>query len=402
MSYGRNYYGGQKSYNRTKQQVPTKNPSVFSVNEYLENEFFNADEKTFSNIVSLYAELYGIGSRNYLVQTYRLWKSKSVKPNPTTIHNILRCIPPFLTFEKRFFILEQQIEFFIKEAILENSTGPKRYVSFSELPIFYELIFARIGAFGEKQLDWFIGKQIVDKKTADTIVSVCRHTITRRLNAQFSIAIKTIRQIDSVVSNAPLGTISASYTIDWLSITIGMPAGCSISFEELAYKNYPLPDMDNNIALIKHLFEKSHRIYIENNLEYESSAISSDEVLVALSAFRSLVKRKLKTKASQCIITVIGEINLIYKIESKNEIIKDILFSLIKITAPTTFVLLVLFANNHEWHRFISFMLVIGFYTLFTPALYLLICVTLGFSELYESLQTLTSHGKQHEWARQA
>jgi hypothetical protein len=402
MSYRRNYYGGRKSYTRTKQQVPAKNPSVFSVNEYLENEFFNADEKTFSNIVSLYAELYGIGPRNYLVQTYHLWKSKSVKPNPTTIYNILRCIPPFLTFEKRFFILEQQIEFFIKEAIIENSTGSKRYVSFSELPVFYELVFARIGAFGEKELDWFIGKQIVDKKTADTIVRVCRHTIAMRLNAQFSIVIKTIKQIDSVISNVPLGTISASYTIDWLSITIGIPSGGSLSFEELAYKNYPMPDMDNNISLVKHLFEKSHRIYIDNNLEYESSLISSDEVLVALSVFRSLIKKKLKIKANQRIITVIGEINLIYKIESKNEIIKGLLFSLIKITAPITFILLVLFANNHEWHKFISFILVIGFYTLFTPALYLLICVMLGFSELYESLQTLASHGKQYEWARQA
>ena len=401
MSYRRNYYGGRKSYTKNKQQVPTKNPSVFSVNDYLENEFFNADEKTFSNIISLYADLYGMGPRNYLVQTYHLWKRKSVKPNPITIYNILRCIPPFLTFEKRFFILEQQIEFFIKEVFLENSIGPKRYVSFSEISIFYELVFARIGAFGEKQLDWFIGKQIVDKKTADTIVSVCRHTIAMRLNAQFSIAIKTIRQIDSVVSNAPLGIVSASYTIDWLYITIGMPAGNTISFKELEYKNYPVPDVDSNIALVKNLFEKSHRIYIENNLEYESSAISSDEVSIALAAFRLLIKRKLKTKASQRIVTVIGEINLAYKIESKNEIIQNILYSLIKIITHITFVLLVLFANNHEWHKFTSFMFMIGLYTLFTPALYLLICVILGFSELYESLQTLALHGKQYEWARQ-
>ena len=402
MSYRKNYYGRRKSYTNTKQQVTKKGPSVFSVNDYLENEFFNADEKTFSSIVSLYAELYGMGPRNYLVQTYQLWKSKSVKPNPTTIYKILRCVPPFLTFEKRFFILEQQIEFFIKEIIFENTSATKRYLQFNALPDFYERMFARIGEFGEKQLDWFIGKQIVDKKTADSIVSVCKYTIAVRLNTQLSLAINTIRQISSVISNIPLGVVSASYTIDWLSISIGMPGDNSVVLDEVAYKTYPMPNVNNNVSLVKELFEKNQRIYIANNLEYESSAVSSGEILSALSAFRLLVKRKVKINANQRIVSAIGEVNITYKIDSKEEIIKNILISLIKIGAPIISALLVIFASNHDWQKFTSFLLVVGFYTLFSPALYLIICVIMGFIELYESLQKLSSHGKQYKWACQA
>ena len=402
MSYRKNYYGRRKSYTNTKQQVTKKGPSVFSVNNYLENEFFNADEKTFSSIVSLYAELYGMGPRNYLVQTYQLWKSKSVKPNPKTIYNILRCVPPFLTFEKRFFILEQQIEFFIKEIIFENTSAAKRYLQFSALSDFYERIFARIGEFGEKQLDWFIGKQIVDKRTAESIVSVCKYTIAVRLNTQLSLAINTIRKINSVMSNTPLGIVSASYTIDWLSVVISMPGDNNGLSDDVVYKTYPMPNVNNNVSLVKELFEKNQKIYIVNNLEYESSAVSSCEILSALSAFRLLVKRKLKIDASQRIVSAIGEVNITYKIDSKKEIVKNILISLIKIIAPVTFALLVIFAINHDWQRFTGFLLVVGFYTLFSPALYLLICVILGFIELYESLQQLSSHGKQYKWACQA
>ena len=91
-------------------------PKTFSAYSYIENEFFNADDELFQKISNLYFNIYGERPYRYLLNTYNSLKSGSVKTSRQTMKRIFRCVPRFLTDEKRFIILKNEILFFILEA----------------------------------------------------------------------------------------------------------------------------------------------------------------------------------------------------------------------------------------------------------------------------------------------
>lgn len=194
-------------------------PKRFSAYSYIQNEFFNADWVTFNKITNLYYDLYGYGPQKYLLDTYYSWKSGSVSTSGRTMSRIIECVPRFLSDEKRFFILKNEIIYFVENLYHKQQN---KEVSLYELNTVFENYATQIENFNKSDLPYMVGDRIFTEEEIQHFLLVCKYALFEKLNLVYRQVQSDLILIKNKLSNFNTGIFKASYLIDFLNSKIDL------------------------------------------------------------------------------------------------------------------------------------------------------------------------------------
>ena len=154
------------SYNNTSYTTRSR------IYNFLETEFLNADKETLRLLVNYYYKKYGNGAGNYLVNTYYMWQKGYTGISSQTFGRIIEFMPKFLSDEKRFHILKEEIHTFFdskrKDPKMESLDLQNINNSFSNIQ-------ATMLRFGKEDLHWFIGQNIFTEEQIEHYLKICRY-----------------------------------------------------------------------------------------------------------------------------------------------------------------------------------------------------------------------------------
>lgn len=194
-------------------------PKRFSTYSYIENEFFNADRETLRKITDLYYDLYGYGPYKYLINTYPYWKSRNVSTSRQTMGRIMECVPRFLSNEKRFFILKNEVIYFIETL---HQKQQNKNTSLSELNTLFENYQTQIDNFNQSNLPYMVGKRIFTPEEIEQFLLVCKYALLEKLNLAFKQVQNDLVLFKEKISSFNTGVFKASYQIDFLNSKIDL------------------------------------------------------------------------------------------------------------------------------------------------------------------------------------
>lgn len=191
----------------------------FSTYSYLKSEFLNADEETLKKILDFYRDLYGYGPYNYLKSTFRSYKLGKVSISRQTMVRIIECVPRFLTDEKRFFILKNEVICFIETL---HQKQQNKTVKLSELNTLFENYSIQIENFDQSNLPYMVGKRIFTTEEIEQFLIVCKFALLEKLNLAFKQVQNDLILFKEKISSFKTGVFKASYQIDFLNSKIDL------------------------------------------------------------------------------------------------------------------------------------------------------------------------------------
>jgi hypothetical protein len=220
MTYiNRQSYYGQKRLH-VSQIPPQEKHKTFDATAYLTNEFFNADNVTFTKITRFYKQLYGNGAYKYLMDTFNSWKFGYVRPSGQTIGRILECVPKFLTDEKRFHILKCEIIKFIDN---QHHKQRHKHIAIDELERVFDNYAKEIHNFTQLNLTWFVRREIFTDAEIEQFLTVCKYALQEKLNLSYRQVRNDLELVSLKLLPLKPGTFTATYYIDFLSCYIDLP-----------------------------------------------------------------------------------------------------------------------------------------------------------------------------------
>lgn len=205
-----------RNYRRYSRNSFTK-PKKFSAYSYIENEFFKADDELFQKVSNLYYNIYGENAYKYLLNTYNSWKTGSVNMSSQTMIRIFECVPRFLTDEKRFVILKNEVLFFLKEL---HSKQIEKDVSLSELDTLFKNYSLQIDDFEKSNMPYMASNKIFKVNEIEQFLNVCKYVLKEKLKLVYNQVKNDILLIKEKLSTFNTGIFQASYKISFLKSTI--------------------------------------------------------------------------------------------------------------------------------------------------------------------------------------
>jgi hypothetical protein len=297
----------------------------FSTYSYIENEFFNVDRETLRKITDLYYDLYGYGPHKYLLDTYHSWKSGYVSTSGQTLSRIIKCVPRFLSDEKRFIILKNELIYFIEN--LHNKQQGKN-ANLSELNSLYENYAMQIENFNQSNLPYMVSKRIFTEEEIEEFLNVCKYILFEKLKFTYNQVQKDLVLIKEKLSNFRNGVFEAVYRIDFLNTKIDLANIYEINFDfiNLNQKEIDINGTYQRFAEEYILEERSKINYLEEKGKNNYFIISKD-LEVFLNEYHQVGFKENKSVPKSEFRGEAGRLNLTFEVNTlnlKNEVINYI------------------------------------------------------------------------------
>ncbi len=158
------------------QDIPYSTKS--KIYNFLEKEFLNADDKTFNLIARHYYKHYGYGPYNYLLKTYTSWQRGWTSISSLTFGRIIECMPKYLSDDKRFFILQEEVHSFFNR---KRNDFKKETIILTELNQSFKNFQNTILTFGKEDLQWFIGRGLFTEEQVEHYLKICRYVLNEKI-----------------------------------------------------------------------------------------------------------------------------------------------------------------------------------------------------------------------------
>lgn len=207
----------------------------FNTYSYIKNEFLNADSVTLRKITDLYCDLYGYGPHKYLIDTYQAWKSGCVSTSGQTMRRILECVPRFLSDEKRFFILKNEVIYFIENL---HQKQQNRKTTLFELNTLFDNYVNQIDNFDQSNLRFMVGKKIFTQEEIEQFLLVCKYVLFEKLNLAYTQVQNDLVLFKDKISRFNTGVFKASYKIDFLNSKIDLSEINEIEIDFITLKKH--------------------------------------------------------------------------------------------------------------------------------------------------------------------
>lgn len=247
----------------------------FDSYKYIENEFFNVDSITFNKIAELYRFHYGDGPYRYLLKTYNSWKSGHVSRSSETLTRIIKCVPRFLSDEKRFVILKNEILNYIENLYFEKRGKVFHLSDVNDLFIEYAKL---IDKFSQSNLLYLVSKTIFSEQEIEEFINVAKYMLYEKLKLalnQFQIDYNLIKE---KLSSFKFGVFDATYIINLLGTKIDLYDIYEVDIKFMKLKDYKVSI--NSIYrkyAENYIIEETKKIkIIENDSKNNFYKISSD------------------------------------------------------------------------------------------------------------------------------
>jgi len=209
---------------------------------YIRKEFFSINETTFLQIAELYRSLYGEKPYSYLLKAYDLWKKGRRRVADQTMERILKCVPKYLSKEKKLFILKSEIIQFIERQQKKYENKP---INCNQIDDIYKEFFNSIEHFDDKDLRWFV-KDVFTKTEIDKYIEISKYVVKKKLEQSYHQVKSDLRILYPVVSQISFGVENQYYTIDFFKTKLDLNTFPEITMR-LGQRGIAEPTLDDNI-----------------------------------------------------------------------------------------------------------------------------------------------------------
>lgn len=209
---------------------------------YIRKEFFSINKTTFMQIAELYRSLYGEKPYSYLLEAYDLWKKGKRRVADQTMERILKCVPKYLSKEKKLFILKSEIIQFIERQQKKYENKP---INCKQIDDIYKEFFNSIEHFDDKDLRWFV-KDVFTKIEIDKYIEISKYVVKKKLEQSYHQVKSDLKILYPVVSQISFGVETQYYTIDFFKTKLDLNTFPEITMR-LGQRGVPEPSLDENI-----------------------------------------------------------------------------------------------------------------------------------------------------------
>ena len=330
-----------------------------------------------------------------MVKTYTSWKHGYVKPSAQSLFRIIECVPPFLSFDKRFFILEQEIQEYANASFTRQTVATSQ-----QLEGFYQRAFDKISNLSLANISWFIGKGIIDEESAGAILSACKHALALRLNQEVRVLALTLPRIATELARMPADVKSATYQVAWLQLTI--PLNTNFASPDIAYQQYEPPLRFTQDSLTRYIVEKLAQLLKAEKTDLGQFTAVHNQLQIAQATLQSLARLPFEVDATQLITTAIGELQISYKVVPLktllSQLLRHVAYTLAFIAVPSLALIFVILLHRiGQANLFIDnpFLRLLG-------TIALVACFLRGLSEIPPLLKQIKHYGQQRKRPRPA
>lgn len=209
---------------------------------YIRKEFFSINRTTFLQIAELYRSIYGEKPYSYLLEAYDLWKKGRRRVADQTMERILKCVPKYLSKEKKLFILKSEIIQFIERQQKKYENKP---INCKQIDDIYKEFFNSIEHFDDKDLRWFV-KDVFTKTEIDKYIEISKYVVKKKLEQSYHQVKSDLKILYPVVNQISFGVENQYYTIDFFKTKLDLNTFPEITMR-LGQRGIAEPTLDDNI-----------------------------------------------------------------------------------------------------------------------------------------------------------
>jgi hypothetical protein len=268
------------------QDIPYSTKS--KIYNFLEQEFLNVDDKTFTLIAKHYYKHYGYGPYNYLLKTYTSWQRGWTSISSLTFGRIIECMPKYLSDDKRFFILQEEVHSFFDK---KRNDFQKEIINLSELNQYFINFQNIILSFGKEDLQWFIGRGLFSEEQVEHYLKICRYVLNEKILQAYRQVANDLELIKTKLSgfNEPIKL--ASYNISFFDkpINVGNIRKSEFSFSPLQNLNFKIDESFKKFG--EHYFlNELMKISFEDKKKQANTILKSNDIDMFFSHYYDLKK----------------------------------------------------------------------------------------------------------------
>lgn len=368
--------------------------SSFNTAEYLKKELFNSDEITFRKISDLYLKLYGYGPHSYFLSTFDLWKSGKVSMARTTILKIVNCVPLFISEEKRFFILKNEIIQFME---IFHSRQIRKKVQLDNLNDLFKSYSLEIEKFNQENLPNFIGKLIFSPEEIEELLSVCKYALYRKLELSVNQVSTDLALIKSLLSPIDNKIYDGSYHVDFFNSSIKLSNINNYESGSISEVRYDFTIKGRYVDLThKYILEELLILRFSTLKSEANNNVGSNDIILFFNKYFELKSKDVGTTLDGTFQLKGGTAIISINNKSVKELKRARIDAILKLLVYLTLlVILVLVPFN-----FSSKIADTIFKLEFFPILVLLSLIFYYFYNIIDFSQNITLYGKKHPTSR--
>ena len=130
------------------------------------------------------------------MEAYDLWKKGKRRVADQTMERILKCVPKYLSKEKKLFILKSEIIQFIE---LQQKKYENKPINCKQIDDIYKDFFNSIEHFDDKDLRWFV-KDVFTKTEIDKYIEISKYVVKKKLEQSYHQVKSDLKILYPVVS----------------------------------------------------------------------------------------------------------------------------------------------------------------------------------------------------------
>ncbi|MEJ5261475.1 MAG: hypothetical protein WHT45_02255 [Ignavibacterium sp.] len=280
----RQYY--RKKYYSTYYDSHTYTSYSDETKSYIRKEFFSVNKTTFIQIAELYRSLYGEKPYSYLLEAYNLWKKGERRVSDQTMERILKCVPKYLSKEKKIFILKSEIIQFIGRQQKKYENKP---INCNQIDDIYKEFFNSIEDFDYKDLRWFV-KDVFTKKEIDKYIEISKYVVKKKLEQSYHQVKSDLKILYPIISQISFGVVAKYYTIDFFKTKLDLNTFPEINLK-LRQREIPEPSLDENIdeRMLSYLVEEILKLTYIQELGKINHKISKSDLSILWKQYKDFL-----------------------------------------------------------------------------------------------------------------
>lgn len=256
--------------------------------DFLEKEFLNADDETFRLIANHYYKHYGYGAGNYLMKTYYSWQRGWTGISSLTFGRIIECMPKYLSEDKRFFILQEEIHSFFDK---KRNEFKRETLSLPDINQSFLSFQKTVLAFGKEDLQWFIGRGIFSEEQVDHYLKICRYVLNEKILQVHRQVINDLNLIKHKLSsfNEPLNI--ASYYISFFdkAVYVGNIKMVVLTFSPLQSFDFKMDESFKKFGE-RYFLDELMKISFDDKRKQTNTILKSHDIDIFFSHYFELKK----------------------------------------------------------------------------------------------------------------
>lgn len=269
------------------QNIPYSTKS--KIYNFLEKEFLNANDATFTLIARHYYKHYGYGPYNYLLKTYTSWQRGWTGISSLTFGRIIECMPKYLSDDKRFFILQEEVHSFFDK---KRNEFKKENTSLSEINQSFINFQNKILSFGKEDLQWFIGNGIFNEEQVEHYLKICRSVLNEKIIQAHRQVAKDLELVKQKLSYFNEVISGASYHISFFekSIYVGNIKKIGFLFTPLHAINFQIDESFKKFGE-RYFLDELMKISFEEKSKQTNTFLKSNDIDLFFSHYFELKKQ---------------------------------------------------------------------------------------------------------------